>query len=181
MDTTFREATPSDASAIARVHVASWRTTYNGIVSDDYLTNLSESDRERMWLGAISDEGHMTFIYVAESEGDTVGFASAGPERTQDPDYQGELYAIYLLEPYQRQGIGTRLITCVVHRLLERGCGSMLVWVLANNPYWRFYDKLGGKPVREQMLTIGDQRLVETAYGWQDLRSLYEQLQKNRT
>ena len=35
----------SDAVAIARVHVDSWRTTYAGIVPDDYL-DASPTDQE---------------------------------------------------------------------------------------------------------------------------------------
>jgi HAD superfamily hydrolase (TIGR01509 family) len=42
-----REATPADAGAIARVHIESWRSTYRGIVPDEYLESLShEGDME---------------------------------------------------------------------------------------------------------------------------------------
>ena len=43
----IREASPTDAAAIARVHVDSWRTTYAGIVPADYLANLSYTRREQ--------------------------------------------------------------------------------------------------------------------------------------
>jgi hypothetical protein len=36
----------SDARAIAEVHVASWKTTYRGIVDDAFLDQLSVHDRE---------------------------------------------------------------------------------------------------------------------------------------
>jgi hypothetical protein len=45
----LREARPADAAKIARVHVDGWRTTYRGIVPDDYLAALSYEAQERSW------------------------------------------------------------------------------------------------------------------------------------
>jgi hypothetical protein len=42
-----REANPTDAAAIAKVHVDSWRTTYKSIVPDDFLANLSYEEHEK--------------------------------------------------------------------------------------------------------------------------------------
>jgi hypothetical protein len=37
----IRPATPADSSAIARVHIDCWRTTYAGLVPAEYLARLS--------------------------------------------------------------------------------------------------------------------------------------------
>lgn len=37
----IRKATINDAEGIAKVHVDSWRTTYKGIIPDEFLYNLS--------------------------------------------------------------------------------------------------------------------------------------------
>lgn len=37
----FRQATSQDAKRIAKVHVDSWRTTYQGIIPDSYLDGLT--------------------------------------------------------------------------------------------------------------------------------------------
>jgi hypothetical protein len=44
----------------------------------------------------------------------------------------------------------------------------MLVWVLADNPSRRFYEALGGAPVRTQHIEFGGTLLEEIAYGWRD-------------
>jgi len=36
-----RRARPADAAAIGAVHVAAWRSTYPGILPDQYLSRLS--------------------------------------------------------------------------------------------------------------------------------------------
>ena len=169
----IREATVADAAAIARVHVDSWRTTYPGIVPDEYLASLDIEEREGRWraiLRAVSQD----FRYVAESQdGEIVGFGGGGPERSNDPVYRGELYAIYLLEESQRRGIGRLLTAAVVRRLVGSSMRSMITWALAENmPTRRFYEALGGEYVREQDITIGGASLVEVAYGWKDISGL---------
>ncbi len=48
------EASYDDAPAIARVHVDTWRTTYRGIVPEDYLATLSYEKRESRWAQMLS-------------------------------------------------------------------------------------------------------------------------------
>lgn len=164
-----REACSADAPAIARVHVDSWRTTYRGLVPDDYLAKLSYERRTNRWGQWLSDPESREFHYVVEDEsGQIVGFASGGPVRASDPVYMGELYGIYLLDEHQRKGIGRQLVRTVVDRLAEVGIRSMLVWVLTDNPSRGFYEALGGQLVRRGQTEIGGVVFETVAYGWSD-------------
>ncbi|MEH1906318.1 GNAT family N-acetyltransferase [Nostoc sp.] len=167
----IREANLADASAIAKVHVDGWRTTYSNLMPAKFLADLSYKERETKWVKILSNIAQDNFTYIAEDEiGQIVGFASGGKERTGDRLYQGELYAIYILEKYQRQGLGHRLVSSVATRLLQSDISSMLVWVLADNPAVDFYQSLGGQQVNEKQIEIGTVQLVEVAYGWTDTR-----------
>ena len=170
-----REANESDVPMIARVHVDTWRTTYSGIMPENVLTKLSYEKREQGWrqiLSSAADSGQ--FLYVAEDESkQIVGFASGGPERTGDSIYKGELNAIYILRAYQRQGIGRRLTSAVAERLAQADIYSMLVWVLADNPSFRFYEAIGGQKVYEKPIERGGIILNEVAYGWTDTRVFF--------
>ncbi|MGH8001512.1 MAG: GNAT family N-acetyltransferase [Brasilonema sp.] len=169
-----REARLEDASAIAKIHVNTWQTTYRNIVPDDYLASLSYEKREMSWVQILStaQEGNH-FTYIVENEvGQIVGFISGGPERTKDSVYQGELYAIYILKAYQQQGIGRYLTQTLVKRLYELGFHSMLVWVLADNSACGFYEALGGQKVYEKQDERGGNILNEIAYGWTDTLGL---------
>lgn len=172
----IRTANAHDAAAIAKVHVESWRTTYKGIVPDDFLASLSYEQREQLWRQIFTDPSRSNLVYVAEDErGSIVGFISGGPERTGETLYTSELDAIYLLAPYQGQGIGRRLAVTLVNRLIQEGMTSLLVWVLAANPARKFYERLGGQLVYEKPTAIGGTSLIEVAYGWQDACTLIEQ------
>ena len=169
----IREAEASDAEAIARVRVQSWQSTYRGLLPEEYLQSLSVDDHARNWRSILSARGLQGFTYVAESEDGTVtGFALGGAERTGDARYTGELYAIYLLQAQQRQGVGKRLIAAVARRLLEEGMASMLVWVLAENPSRWFYEAMGGEYLYEKPIYIAGGEYVEAAYGWPDIGEL---------
>jgi hypothetical protein len=50
----------------------------------------------------------------------------------------------------------------------------MAVWVLALNPFRRFYEALGGEPISEQRIERGGQSFLEAAYGWSDVSSFME-------
>ncbi|MBE3574456.1 MAG: GNAT family N-acetyltransferase [Firmicutes bacterium] len=179
----IRSATLSDAPGMARVHVDSWRTTYAGIVADEFLARLSYARSEEMFRrflapGSPEGAGQCTFVATARDGqpevGQIVGFAHGGPARTEIPGYSGELYAIYILREFQRRGIGRRLVRAVAESLARSGRDSMYVWVLAANPSRRFYEALGGRLLRSQQIQIGAQSLEEVAYGWQDIQALID-------
>ena len=196
----IEQARPGDGAGIARVQVATWQTTYRGLVPEAYLDAMAEEPRARMWEEVIArdrGDGASAFVMVAvaagpeqdvdpapglpgstgEERGRTVvGFAAAGPERSGDPEFQGELGAIYVLREFQGQGVGRRLVAAVVDGLRARGHRSMLVWVLAGNPYRRFYESLGGVHVRTRTIEIGGVKLPEFGYGWRDLAELARSL-----
>src|SRR5712692_3617261 len=160
----IRSATLMDAPAIARVHVASWRSTYHGVLPDEFLASLSEANYEERWKRVIAPTAK---VYVAEDDGgDLVGFASGGRERAGEEGFEGELYAIYVVDAAQRRGFGRELVRAMVGGLRELGLADMLVWVLRDNPPARdFYERLGGVYVRSQPITIGSVTLEEVSYG----------------
>jgi len=169
-----REANLNDVRAIARVHVDTWHTTYKGIIPESYLAKLSYQQRENAWQKILENTASSSqFIYVAENDsGEIIGFADGGKERTGDRTYKGELYSIYILETYQRQGIGYQLTLAVVDKLSELGFDSMLVWVLADNPACGFYENIGGQKVYERRIERGGVTLNEIAYGWQNITTV---------
>ncbi len=75
---TIRLATPEDAAKIAHVHIESWRTTYAGIVPDACLAALNETERELQWQEWLTRD---IPVYIAELDGQVVGFISGGPIR----------------------------------------------------------------------------------------------------
>lgn len=171
-----REANIADAPAIAQVNIDTWRTAYRNIVPADYLAKLSYEKRESNWQEILSNvENTGDYVCVAENDsGQIVGFAAGGCERTGKYIYRGELFAIYILEEYQRQGIGRQLVRSVATKLGELSLNSMLVWVLGENSACRFYEFLGGQKVEELQTSRAGVLVKEIAYGWTDIAVLLD-------
>jgi ribosomal protein S18 acetylase RimI-like enzyme len=170
----IREAELDDAAEIAKVHVDTWRSTYRGIIPDEYLLKLSYQKRQENWMSLLGRRSkEQLFIYVVEKEDkQIVGFACGGKERTSNPIYKGELQAIYMLKAYQNQGIGKQLVKTIATCLSRSNLNSMLVWVLADNLACQFYEALGGQKVSKQTIERGGVTLCEIAYGWIDTQFL---------
>jgi GNAT superfamily N-acetyltransferase len=164
-----RRAGAGDERGMAEVHVESWKTTYQGIVSDEYLESLKIEEREESWKRGIFH----SVAFVAEEERGIVGFANGGPERSGIyPDYDGELYAIYLLKECQGQGAGQELVRQIAIALNKAGFRSLLVRVLRDNPSRYFYEALGGIRIGAERIEIGGDLHEEWVYGWPDLSDL---------
>ncbi len=167
MNVTIRPATPDDARAIAAVHVASWRNLYRGIVSDAVLDQLSVRRRAEHWRSQLGQpmSHDVTFVAVDEDH-EVIGFANGGAERENDPEFTGELFAIYLLEETQRQGIGRKLTRSVFDALNHDGMQNVLIWVLVSNPACGFFEALGAQPVRDRIIDIDGKEHKEIGFGW---------------
>lgn len=170
----IRRAEPADAQAIASVQTASWRTTYSGLIPAEFLASMDVGRRAAVWHTGLTDSTRRHCYFVAEdTAGQIVGFASGGPEREGHPIYKGELSAIYLLDAYQKQGIGRRLVQAVAAWLHENHYHNMLIWVLAGNTQGiQFYEAIGGQRIDRKTINIGGENLEEYSYGWPDLTPL---------
>lgn len=113
----IRVAEVRDAAAIAHVHVQSWMTTYEGIVPVEYLASLNEVDRVSLWQDWLTRD---IFVFVAEIEGEAIGFAGGGAIREAVEAYDCELYTLYLLKEAQGRGVGKALLGAVRDAGLER-------------------------------------------------------------
>jgi ribosomal protein S18 acetylase RimI-like enzyme len=165
----IRKAVLSDVDGIAKVQVACWKSTYAGIIPDEYIKKQTYEKRVELWKRVIPNGN----VFVAEDEkGQIIGFADGGRERTGNyEEYKGEMYSLYILKSYQGRGIGKRLIKEVARALVKQDFHSMLVWVLKDNTSCHFYEKMGGQVVDRITIDFSGKGLVELAYGWKDIRS----------
>lgn len=165
----IRLATDEDARAIAAVQVASWRSTYRGIVPDTVLDEMNVKAGAERWVGNLTSGNSVT--HVAEGDLGVCGFVSWGPVREVVGEFDGELWALYLADENHGRGVGRQMVEVAVRELLAAGYRSMIVWVLQENPAVRFYKHLGAVAVSGKMVEIGGVKIPDLALGWKDLGS----------
>lgn len=140
MTVRIRRAVLADAERIGPVHAQVWRETYRGILSDEWIDNISDDERISRWR-IILGEPNPARQWVAEVDGQIVGFAASGPPRDGHPIRDRELWSIHLLRSHARAGIGTALVDAA---LVDAPAS---VWVVEqNHAAQRFYAALGFSP-----------------------------------
>lgn len=138
----IRTAGPDDATAIAQVHVASWRAIYRNQMPNELLDSLDVENRVKRWSAIIAS--HPGETLVAEKDNRIVGFVNFGPDRDAPTSSMGEIRAIYLLEEYWRKGLGSRMLDTTINELQLHSFASVMIWVLqSNNNAINFYQKHG--------------------------------------
>ena len=155
----IREASAADIPALARLHVTTWNATYAPLL----MKGPSYEVREGQWCEAFAKNEAGWFCFIVERpDGEMVAFAQGN--RSDHPEFGGQLNKIYVLRDYQRMGIGRRLLGHVARRFRNLGVNSMWLFGDARNPSSRVWMALGA--------TKTDSDSGTGNYGWHDLANL---------
>jgi len=141
----IRRARADDAQGIADVRVRTWQEAYRQIMPTAFLNGLSVDADEKRWRELLNAPSPNRRTLVAESDGQVVGFVTAGVLRgeTEQP-LSGEVYAIYVMPDCWDQGVGRQLLAHAEQGLMEQGYAQAVLWVLADNQRARaFYERAG--------------------------------------
>ena len=164
----YRSPTLADAEAIARLHVASWREAYGGIVPQEILDRVDVEDRTARWREYLSGDG---VTVLAEDGGEAAGFIRSGPlAEPMVEGADGHIFALYVLRRHHRLGIGGALLGRTAAAWLARGGKALSVGVLTQNARARaFYEATGARFVRAESYQWDGHSLPESIYLYEDL------------
>ncbi len=161
----IRQAVPSDAQAIAAIHVASWRAAYANLMPAAYLAGLSVERRILDWRNAL--ESRRLHVALARDADGIAGWIAYGKCRDSDKDATwAEIEALYLHPARYGQGIGALLIEHACAALAKMGYAQVSLWVLVENKRARtFYERAGFEhDERIKTFELGGAQLAETRY-----------------
>ncbi|MBI1777640.1 MAG: GNAT family N-acetyltransferase [Proteobacteria bacterium] len=167
----IRPATERDLPAIARVLVDTWRSTFQGILPDSFLSALSYPEQEERHRRRMRQPENQHLV-IEDTAGTVVGFANSGRSRLVEYPHLSELYAIYILADHQARGLGRRLVGAVARALIVQGRSRMLVRALEANPCRAFYEHLGAERLGMHSLAMEDFAVPAIDYGWDNVRQL---------
>jgi ribosomal protein S18 acetylase RimI-like enzyme len=120
----------NDVSALARVHVATCRETYRGLMRNEVLDDPGFIERrERFWTAVLTDDRFHGSIVVAEQGDEMVGIALAGLSTGDDTIWTTQLYVLYTYSAVHGSGAGSALLAAVLDAR-----GSSVLWVADPNP-----------------------------------------------
>ena len=164
-----RPATIQDIPLISRIHAASWKAAYNGMIPQAYLDALPEDhwvESFTKWLQA----GALQALIAWEGDA-AVGCISFGKPVSVSglkelPAGCGEIRSLYILPEYMRRGYGKALLHDAELALRIQGFSHCSLYVLEQNLSARaFYEKNGyARDGASASFRILDQDMTELRY-----------------
>jgi hypothetical protein len=169
----IREAGQRDASRIAKLHAASWRSAYRGILTDVFLNGPVEDERLQVWKERFSTSSKPMFVLIVESNRQSIGLICVFPEA--DATCGSFVDNLHVVPSFTGRGIGRHLLSIAASRLLADGHSSgVFLWVLEKNERaCRFYEQVHGIHTDSAVHLMPDgQSLPARRYHWSKPASL---------
>lgn len=160
----FRDAVPGDAKLISYINATSWRETYRGLLTAEFLRRLPNDywvTSVRTWLGS----GQL-YGLIALEDSRPVGCCIYGHGRDTEKSDWGEIVSLYVLPDSMRRGVGSKLLNEALRLLREDGYSSCYLWAIEGNRIAdAFYRKQGFAPTGERFTyRIGGQDVADIRY-----------------
>jgi len=155
--------------------VDSYLANYAAILPEEYLELFSYVDQEQDWQDWFATDSGEVLMVVQDEQDQVVGYALGKINPLELPPYEGELVSLHVSNNRQGLGYGGHLVAAISRALMDSGCKSLFLWVLAENPARKFYERLGGKLISEKPWGGSLEFCIaiqEVAYGWPDIRCL---------
>jgi len=157
----IRPATLSDRALIRSISERTWPSTYGHIISQEQIDFMLE------WMYSdASLEKQMNTgcsFYIANLNGDDVGFCSVSPEEEENNSTEKvagakphKLNKLYVLPIAQGTGVGKALLNKSIDVAKASGSSSLFLQVNKQNDAYTFYLKHGFVKEQEFKFDIGN-------------------------
>ena len=139
-----------DSQEIAKLVIDSWKTTYKGLIDDNYLNNLNIENVKNRWEEEIEKNSN---VLIYRENGEILGVIKYGKAELEKEN--GEIYVLYVKPEEKRKGIGTKLVNTAKQELLKSNYKNIIVWCLDGNLIGEnFYLKSGGKKQEKRVYNV---------------------------
>ena len=150
----IRPATLSDRALIRSISERTWPSAYGHIISQEQIDFMLE------WMYSdASLEKQMNTVcefYIANLNGDDVGFCSVSPEAEDTNEVAHKLNKLYVLPSAQGTGAGKALLNKSIEVAKVAGSSSLFLQVNKQNTAYTFYLKHGFIKEAEFKFDIGN-------------------------
>lgn len=154
MNMNIRKMHEEDTKQVQNIAKKTWNATYKNIIPIEVQNNFLESayndDKMKQRL-------ELSLLYVAEVEGEVVGFANYSQVRDGG---KVELAAIYLYPEFQGQGIGTALLQQAIKEI--EGTKEIYINVEKDNKIGMTFYKAKGFEIVKEFDDVFDGHILKT-------------------
>ena len=149
MNYVIRKRTKEDCAAIAHVVTVGWNETYKEIVPNWFLEELKTNEKQRTEKMYAEFDLNNNNQLVLEVDNEVVGFVKYGDANDEEIKDCGEIIALYIINKYQGNGFGKKLVEEAIKELKILGFNKMIIACLKGNPSNEFYKHIGGVYIKD--------------------------------
>ncbi|MEU8618459.1 GNAT family N-acetyltransferase [Streptomyces sp. NPDC048623] len=151
----IRRALPTDAAAVAAVHVRSWQAAYRDLIPAPYLDGLDVTERTEAWRARLTAPDGPVVLVAEDASGRVEAFSCFRPwppgegdgDGSLDPLVTAELAALYAAPEAWGRGVGRALLVATVDAMGAAGFRGAGLWVFEDNARARgFYEEAAWRP-----------------------------------
>lgn len=142
----IRRAEISDVPAISQVNYITWIDTYRGMIPDAELDALNLESLVDKWMQILDVSLARSGTFVAVKGESIVAYSRFYPTTDSDdnPFKVATIGSMYVHPNFQRQGIGSLLMSAILDAISENEFTESTLHVLNSNEQAReFYESLG--------------------------------------
>jgi GNAT superfamily N-acetyltransferase len=161
----IRPALPSDAEAIAALHVAGWQE-FRAFVPAGVVAARTHARGTQEWRQRLKAADPRWWTAVAEHDAHPVGFV--GVEHLAPPALgaNSEIHNLFVASAWRRHGVGRRLLAAAAEWIASVSAEPISLYSFTENRHRAAYTHLGGRIVGERQSTWDGVVIPETCYVW---------------
>lgn len=159
----IKNGTELDAEKIAKLKIENYKETYANIFPNSFLNKMSFEKEKIKYIEGLKNR--KVLLYYDEDK--ILGYVYYGKRKNHKevlPNYDGEIYAIYVDVNYQNKGIGTKLIKSALYDLMN-DYKKIILWCIDDNlQAMQFYKNKNFKKSDKIEVEVGGKILFERAF-----------------
>lgn len=160
----IRNVKKEDIPEVVDIQITGWQTAYKGIIDDLFLNSMNREER----IKQRNEDYHKGGFIVAELDKEIIGFCrftDSNRFSPETPEADCELSGLYVKPNLKNNGIGTKMFQYVLEEFKGQNKTKMIIWCLKDNyPSRKFYEKMGGKVIKERSITIDNKDYMEVGF-----------------
>ena len=160
----IREANNSDLTAIANIHIESWRDSYSEVFTPEVMNREIIPSLKEHWQNIVIQNDDVVLV---AADKDIIGFIAVWCRPIPFIDN------LHVKPSLRSKNVGTLLLKSAAGALLKKEKNSGYLWVFnTNENAIRFYQKLGGVQTDYSMKEIFGHKVFSQKFEWKDLSAI---------
>jgi len=159
MNWNVEKSKKEDCKEIVEFITKTWNETYRGIVNEDFLSKLYETEDKRYNNAINNFDENNNLQYIVKNDNKIIAYLKLSKKEKCI-----ELQSLYVLKTFQNNGIGKLLLNKAFEEAKIMGYDKIYIGCIDSNKSNGFYQKMGGKIVSKREFKLPNQVLYENVY-----------------